>query len=360
MTIHIWYSGATDITGRALQEALKISGGRERPKNVTANDIVIGWGTKTKQAVNFALGTILNHPNAIRKNRNKFSALELMKANRDLAGNIATFCKADQIKQQLQAGHMQLPLIGRKNYHQGGQGFWLCVATNHLETAIAEGAQYFQNFMDIKTEYRLHVFDGKVIYAVKKIENATEAGWIAQRKEKILDYAQKNNVKVDQATLKYVLSRLYKEQRLPDRIIRSNRLGWKFSSIAIGGINAALKSAAIKSVEAMGLDFGAVDCCLDMADQAWIIEINSGPGLQGTTLEKYLAAFKAKIDALQKPARKEAPARAPVKQKVAGAAGAVIKEAGDNVDGEKLRLLMNEVRTPAEARRVLDIAMGRV
>lgn len=363
MATHIWYSGATDITGRTLAEQLQINGARERPRNLEANDIVIGWGTKTNQNVNLA-GNVLNHPNAILKNRNKFKALELMKADRNLAGNIAFFCKADQVKRQLRGNDMDYPIIGRKNYHQSGKGFWLCVTSSHLEKALAEGAQYFQVFMDIETEYRLHVFCGKVIYAVKKVENATEVGWCAQRKEKIMDYAQKNNVQVDQATIDYVLGRLYKEQQLPDMIVRSNHRGWKFSSVAVRNLSAALKNAAIKAVEVVGLDFGAVDCCVDMNSHPWIIEINSGPGLQGTTLEKYVEALRAKIAEIQRPAQREAAPRrrqpANNERRAAGAAAVGADNAGNaQISDDQLRLLMNEVQSPEEARRVLDIAMGR-
>jgi len=367
MTVHIWYSGATDITGRALAEALEINGTRRRPQNVRANDIVIGWGTKTDRDINFAHGTILNHPNAIRINRNKLKALGLMKNDRNLASNIATFCTAEQIQRELQRGNMALPLIARKNYHQGGKGFWLCLFKNHIDIAIREGAQYFQTCLDIATEYRLHIFDGKVIHAVKKIENTTEAGWVNQRKEKITDYAQKNDVQVDLATLDFVLARLYKEQHLPDRIIRSNRRGWKFSSVAIRNLSAGLKNAAVRSVSTIGLDFAAVDCCVDADNHPWIIEANSGPGLQGTTFDKYVNAIRTKIAELQRPARADRPAghhRAAPAQMAVGADRAAPDPAPVGVEAQigndQLRLMMNAVNSPEEARRILDIAMGRV
>lgn len=51
---------------------------------------------------------------------------------------------------------------------------------------------------------------------------------------------------------------------------------------------------AVKAVEALGLDFGAVDIGYkeDM-DTAYVFEINSSPGLVGTTLEKYLDKFRS-------------------------------------------------------------------
>jgi len=365
MTVHIWYSAATDITGRALAEELNGNGTREKPRNLAAGDILISWGAKTSQDVNLPNGTILNHPNAIRANRNKFKALELMKASRDLASNIAHFCKADQILAQLRGNNINIPLIGRTNYHQGGSGLWLCLSNAHVEAAMAEGAQYFQSFLDIKDEYRLHVFCGKVIYAVKKVENATEAGWVAQRREKIEDYAQKNNMNIDANTMNYVLGLLYKEQQLPDRIVRSNHRGWKFSSVALNALAAPLKNAATKAVEVLGLDFGAVDCCLDQNNHPWVIEINSGPGLQGTTFEKYVEAFRAKIAEIQRPARAQrvvpeapAPRRRAQGRQAVGAAEAA-PAAAEHLNDEQLRMMMNAVNSPEEARKVLDIAMGR-
>lgn len=358
MSKYIWYSEATDVTGAAIAEALGIESGKNAPRN---KDIVIGWGTKTSENVDLGNVKVLNHPNAIRKNRNKFSALETLKANRQLASNIAKFLSSDSIRRSLEREEMTLPLIARTNYHQGGKGLWTCLTKSHVEKAISDGAQYFQEYIDIKTEYRLHVFDGKIIYAVKKVENPTEAGWVAQRKEKVLDYARKNNVDINEGTLDYVLLRLVKEAVLPDRIVRSNKRGWKFSSVATNTLSAALKNAAIKSVETIGLDFGAVDCAINAGDHPFIIEINTGPGLQGTSLDKYIAAFREKITEIERPA----PVRRPMANRVAnivrravGANNANPDAAADNINEEALVHMMNAVRSPEEARRVLDL-MGR-
>jgi hypothetical protein len=56
-----------------------------------------------------------------------------------------------------------------------------------------------------------------------------------------------------------------------------------------------LEQTAVAALKAVGLDFGAVDCCIDTAGKVWIIEINSGPGLDGTAFEAYIAAFKKKF-----------------------------------------------------------------
>lgn len=359
MAKYIWYSGATDITGGALGSALGLTGTKTRPRNLSAGDIVLGWGAKTKQDVNLT-GHILNHPNKIRANRDKFKSLETMFADRNLRANIAKFCLAGNVIRELDRSGMTLPLVGRTKFHQGGKGFWLCLTRQHVSKAIADGAQYFQTYIDVQDEYRLHVAFGSVIYAVKKIENPTEAGWIAQRKEKILDYARKNNVNLNASTIDYVLGKLVKEATLPDRIVRSNKRGWKFSSVRISGLSAPLKNAAIKAVEVAGLDFGAVDCAMTPFNTPFIIEINSGPGLQGTALQKYTEAFAAKITALERPARAN-----PVQRVVAAAGNAVRQAVGaDNAapvpdlapadNNAGLVHMMNAVQSPEEARMVLD------
>lgn len=359
MAKYIWFSGATDITGRALAEQLNLTGTKTRPRNLRAGDIIVGWGAKTNENVNINNNiTVLNHPNAIRKNRNKLEALKLMKAERDLQSNVANFCTAGEVLRDLDRGDLSLPLVARTKFHQGGKGFWLCLTKSHVQAAINDGAEYFQTYIDVITEYRLHVAFGSVIYAVKKVENATQEGWKNQRREKIEDYNQKNNWGLDDATVNHVLDILVKEVILPDRIVRSNKRGWKFSNVRLQNVSQALKNAAVKSVEAIGLQFGAVDCALDANDHPFIIEVNSGPGLQGTALEKYVEAFRNKLNEIENPPARARGRRRPDRRAAVGAENANAPEApaeGAAVNEEALVHMMNAVRSPEEARRVLDL-----
>jgi len=362
MSKYIWFSGATDITGKALAEALDLSGSKTKPRNLRANDILIGWGTKTDEDISINNNVhILNHPNKIRSNRNKLASLEIMKADNDLSNAIAPFCTADRVMASLHDNTVTLPLVGRTKYHQGGKGFWLCLTKALVENAIAGGAQYFQNFIDIRDEYRLHVAFGNVIYAVKKIQNDNETSWTAQRKEKIQDYAQKNDVNIDEPTMDYVLKRMYKEAVLPDMIVRSNRRGWKFSSVRLNNVSASLKTAAINAVSALGLDFGAVDCAMCNDNNPYIIEINSGPGLQGTALTKYVEAFTAKIEELEN--AHEEPAATPRRARAKGAnQNNNVMAAGvgaENAPSSGLVTLMNNVKTDEEAQAVIAALLAQ-
>jgi hypothetical protein len=361
MSKYIWYSGATDITGQALAEALAdVRGTRTKP-TLRSGDVLIGWGAKTDANIAISNGIhVLNHPDKIRANRNKVTALGKMKQNRDLGSCIATFCSASAVVAELgrRRSSLKLPLVGRTKYHQGGKGFWLCLTDQHVRKAIDDGAAYFQNYIDIKDEYRLHVAFGNVIYAVKKIENATESGWKNQRKEKIADYSRKNSWDLDDNTIDRVLAILYKEVSLPDRIVRSNRRGWKFSSVRLSNLSNPLKNAAKKAVEVMELDFGAVDCALGNDGLPYIIEINSGPGLQGTALSKYVDAFVAKIAEIEAPATRQA---ASTQERTGGLANRRVRRAvgADNANNQSRGMLrmMQNVSTDAEAQALIRVLM---
>ena len=47
------------------------------------------------------------------------------------------------------------------------------------------------------------------------------------------------------------------------------------------------KNAAIKAVEALDLDFGAVDIIETRQGEIFVLEVNTAPGLEGKTVESY-------------------------------------------------------------------------
>lgn len=298
--VYIHYSGATDITGKRLQEALGIDGGKEIP---TDAKMIIGWGAKIKEDITLPNNTtVLNHPNAIRVNRNKFEAMNVMAQALNKNGKkvIATYITTDQVKAYLNDGSITFPLIGRTKYHQGGKGFWTCPTMAQLDDAIGEGAHHFSEMIAIKDEYRLHVFDEAVIHAQKKVKRTTkdfEKSFVEDELERQKTLAKKNGNKFDEATAELILRRQAKNATAggANMMLRSNKMGWKFS-IVKKKIDKNMFNVAINAVKALGLTFGAVDCCVDVNGNAFIFEVNTGPGLEATSFEKYVSAFKIVID----------------------------------------------------------------
>lgn len=287
--IYIYYSGPTDATGKNIAEALKAKHGKKLPPT-TQPCTCICWGCKTQENVKIGKLTILNHPDKIRDNRNKFKTLQTLRSAKI---NVANFVAAGSVMAELDRNTptIMLPLVGRTNYHQGGKGFWTCLTKGQVKRAMDQGAQYFQNYMDVKTEYRLHIFNGIMINAQKKTERTNMAEAFAeQHAERIKNNAEKKGQKLDNNTMKAILQDLGKRQEHPDQIIKSNTRGWKFSQVKT--VRPELEQLAINAIKTVGLDFGAVDCCILEDGNVAIIEVNTGPGLTGSSFDAYIKAMK--------------------------------------------------------------------
>lgn len=340
--VYIYYSGATDKTGAALAEALGIKGGTKQPGAKT--DVVIGWGAKTDKEINLGKMTVLNHPNAIRVNRNKFSALQLMQKAKVA---VAPFASEDEVLKALDntKSGIGLPLIGRTNYHQGGINFFTCMTRTHVQDCInnmkgsLKKKGYFQNYIDVKDEYRLHIVNGELIYAQHKVprDNMKEA-YTEDQMDKIKRMAEKKGEKIDEKTLQFALNYQGSKIAGADNIIRSNTRGWKFSNVNLDKVNKGLLDNSIAALKALNLEFGAVDCVLDSEGRPWIIEVNTGPGLDGTPFKKYVAAFQKAINDILQPKKPE-PKKATVAAEPKKGTTAKKSAGKVDVDPEKLRLL---------------------
>lgn len=307
--VYVWYSTATDVTGKKLMELLDCKGGTAKPPAGVKK--VLCWGTKTDQNIEMGNNTVFNHPNNIRVNRNKLQSLGAFKAGKcNVADFTDDFTKAG-------SAAFPFPLVARTKYHQGGAGFWLCLTKSQVKQAMDEGAQYLQNFIDIKDEYRLHVVGGKVVYAVRKTkrENHKEA-FTTHWTDHCENFAAKKDINLDKATVDVIMGRMARKYATGvDMVVRSNTRGWKFVRVALDKLNKALGEEAVKSVTALKLNYGAVDCCIGEDGKPYIIECNTGPGLEGSSLEAVSGALKELVTPKADPV-------APVADKPAAAAPA--------------------------------------
>lgn len=115
-------------------------------------------------------------------------------------------------------------------------------------------APLYTKFINKSTEFRVHVFNGQVI-----------------------DYIEKKKVPSDRRPANF------------NRYISSLSCGWVFTRSNISNI-AQVREQAIRSVNALGLDFGAVDIVFYNGN-SYVLEVNSSPGLKGTTLVAYANAI---------------------------------------------------------------------
>lgn len=140
------------------------------------------------------------------------------------------------------------PIIGRSEKHSKGRGFWKCNSVSDVQRALKgtrkkKPATHFMEYIEAPREYRVHVFLGKSIRISEK------------------DYTAFH----EYTTIK------------PSHNVKH------------------VRKAAKKAVEAVGLDFGAVDILAD-DDNCWVLEVNAAPGLGGTMPELYAKVFKEYVN----------------------------------------------------------------
>jgi glutathione synthase/RimK-type ligase-like ATP-grasp enzyme len=312
MSTYIHYSGATDVTGPVLVERLGVRGGTNAPSFTGRNacTVYIGWGCKTRDALSIPNGvTVLNHANMVKRNRNKLEALGVLRAANV---SVADFLACERRRQgervtNVDALHaLGYPLVGRTKYHQGGKGFWPILDRKMLEQSCADGAGYVQRRIEIADEYRLHVFDGNVIYAAKKVaQENPQQSWTVAMKEKIVAKARAENVRMNNNLIDVALAVLSVDHTRPDMLVRSNTRGWKFSRLQLRNVNAAMSGPAIAAVSALGLTFGAVDMATNADNDPFVIEVNSAPGLERSTLDAWVNTLQTYLADLARPAARQ-------------------------------------------------------
>jgi hypothetical protein len=110
------------------------------------------------------------------------------------------------------------------------------------------GKDYYTQKLPFVREMRIHIFDGKSIHAGVKVPRTPEHHtWI-----------------------------------------RSSASGWKIDYSRSAQIRQERRDLAKRAVAALGLDFGAVDIGVVKNGTAAVIEVNTAPGLEGSTVEAYV------------------------------------------------------------------------
>ena len=133
---------------------------------------------------------------------------------------------------------------------RSGQG--IVVASTPEEVV---DAPLYTKGVDVAAEYRVHIWNGQLLdFQQKKKRNGVDAS----------------------------------------STIRNHDNGWVFCR---GGVSIPenVKEAAVKAVAALDLTFGAVDVITDAEGKDYALEVNTAPGLTGTTLNKYVERIANEI-----------------------------------------------------------------
>lgn len=226
-----------------------------------AGDRIINWGNSRNLSgfdffKNAATGfseaslEVLNKPSRVLFCSNKENFFNLQKE----AGNEAIIPRFWQTKEAIPDD--AFPVVCR-TVLSGHSGAGIVIANNRSSLV---DAQLYVEYVKKADEYRIHV--GRMVGGQSIII-------VSQRKARSLSVPNES----------------------VNWRIRTHANGFVFARQDVSVPN-VVKQAAIKAFEACELDFGAVDVIYNEAlDRAFVLEINTAPGLEGSTVTDYASFF---------------------------------------------------------------------
>jgi hypothetical protein len=211
-------------------------------KRIITPTVLLNWGGSTIVSGNVRY---INHPNSVAVAKNKLDTF----INLTMSGIYTPpFTTSETVARQwVEEGSV---VYGRQLL-EAGEGRGIVVLTQDSEW---QRCPLYTKGIQKPHEYRVHVVKGEVIdYTKKRRRSEAETS----------DY------------------------------IRNSSNGWVFCRDGVS-LPQVVSDAAISAVESLGLDFGAVDVAYKQAeDRAYVFEVNTAPGIEATTLEKYTQAIRS-------------------------------------------------------------------
>lgn len=230
------YSNKSCVTGRNIGRFLGVPHGKECDREY---DYVVRWGTSS--SIRSPSEGEFNSRRAVNSNTDKLGSLRTL---RDAGINVPEFSTT--------LSDIGYPALGRQREHTQG---------NDIELILQERDRYltendfFVEYVPTQLEYRVHVFNGEVIKV--------------HEKRKLSD--AENHAYIRNSDTGYIFVNPRDDPTPSDDL-------------------------SIGAVEALGLDFGAVDVIReeDTRDE-YVLEVNTAPSLDEANLRRYGEQFAQEI-----------------------------------------------------------------
>lgn len=139
---------------------------------------------------------------------------------------------------------IKFPLLARKRRHVGGKDLMVVFQPEEIPWRTSAGAEYFTEYIPIKSELRTWVFRGSHCATYRKVmarpHEYKKVGW-------------------------------------------NYKNGFVFDLIHTDEIPRGAVEEAMKSIRALSLDFGAVDILQGLDGNFYVLEVNTAPGAESPT-----------------------------------------------------------------------------
>lgn len=245
---------------RNLAPILASENGSARLFN-NSNRFILNWGT-SNTLDNPQNNFVLNSPEAVGRATNKLSAFRAFRTwneDEDSVGNEVNTVTWTTNREVAQAWLVAGNTVYSRTRLQGHSGEGI-VVNQEDDTAdeLPNAPLYTLGITGSRREYRVHVFNGEVILTqLKKRRNTATGGEVSDNG---------NTTANDQ--------------------VRNLGGGWVYS-VSDSSPSLLVREQAIRAVEVLGLDFGAVDIIAkgrkNNETSAFVLEVNTAPGQGGDT-----------------------------------------------------------------------------
>ena len=234
--LYLAYHPKTRPTGRRLADALGIVHRgtlRKKGAKVATPDFLIRWGNGRDPESD--TGRSLNPAKAIWTAGDKLASFQkLAQAEVRIPEFTTTAPDSDGV------------WLARKRRGFGGRDIQV------YEGAAIPGTEFYSRYVPNDREYRVHVVGDKIVRVQRKYLERP-----AQRRSEYIKNHQNG----------YVF-------KTPSKRLNKDRL-----------------DAAVKAVQALGLDFGAVDLVVGHDNLCYVLEVNTAPACAPKTLQAYAVAL---------------------------------------------------------------------
>ena len=236
------------VSAKALQQSLREKGKEvvrvypDRGFKPRVDDFVVNWGSSVIPNWGGAIETAINHP--VRVSASSDKLVSFIQMSRESVSVPPFTTDISEARRLVAEG---VTMFARTlTRASGGRGIVICTDPTQVPRA-----NLYTKYIEKDAEYRVHIFKGECIDYAKKI----------QRNEDATD---------DQ------------------NMVGNHDNGWYFLR-DVERIEDNIELAK-KAIEALGLDFGAVDI-IRKDKVSYVLEVNSAPGLEGISLEAYAQAI---------------------------------------------------------------------
>lgn len=244
MSLKIFPYKLGSISAKRLARSLGVL--RVKPTyNARRKDVIVNWGNSNPPHFRW-MEQDLNKPHAIALASNKLNTFKTLQYDNDFIHCPDWTVDKGMAKYWITQGDT----VYCRSTVTGHSGRGIVIA-NTVDELI--NAPLYTVKTKHKDEYRVHVFKGEAIDVQKK-------------KRKLSGTSISNG-------------------------IRNHASGWVYGRLDIDPPS-ELVDISIKAVETLGLDFGAVDIGHRLIDNKFFVfEVNTAPGIEGSTLDKYAKAI---------------------------------------------------------------------